>query len=332
MTYLGHLSRSDPLYGYLRHDVLPQLGLHGAAPDFRVHRLRASNQVYLYKDRHSGIRLIGKFFGGVAGRSAEAASRRMEAEYRNLLHLRSIGFAGYPHYVARPLGCNAALDAVLIEEFCEGRLLADCILAAIGDGARDVLFQKLAALAWFLATLHNRTADDNRVDFNPECAYFDRIMAQLRRGGHLGWDQAQALYRSRDRWRARGCMWEDRAVLLHGDVTPANVLFGDMPWVIAIDLERMKRADRVFDLGRVAGELKHFFMQHAGSRWAAEPFIGHFLWEYACHFPDRDAAFASITARTPFYMGATLLRIARNDWVTGEHRGRLLDEAVRTLA
>ena len=332
MPYLGHLSRSDPLYGYLRHEILPQLGLHGAAPDFRVHRLRASNQVYLYKDRYSGIRLIGTFFGGVAGRTAETASRRMHAEYNNLAYLRSIGFAGYPHYVARPLGCNDGLNCVLIEEFCEGRLLADLILDAIRNGARDVLLQKLAGLAWFLASMHNRTVDDSRVDFNPECAYFDRVMAQLSNGGHLGWDRAQALYQGKDRWRARACMWEDRQVLLHGDVTPANVLFGDGPWVIAIDLERMNRSDRAFDLGRVVGELKHFFMQHAGDRSASEPFIGHFLWEYACHFPDRDAAFRSITERIPFYMGLTLLRIARNDWITGGHRGRLLDEALKTLA
>ena len=57
-------------------------------------------------------------------------------------------------------------------------------------------------------------------------------------------------------------MWEDNQVLVHGDVTPTNILFGDGLWVIAIDLERMKRADRVFDVGRVAGEIKHFFMQH----------------------------------------------------------------------
>ena len=332
MPYIGHLSRSDALYGYLRHEILPQLRPPDAAPDFQVYRLRASNQVYLYKDRYSGIRLIGKFFGGVAGRSAETASRRMHAEYNNLVYLRSIGFAGYPHYIARPLGCNAGLNCVLIEEFCEGRLLAGFILDAIRHGARDALFQKLAALASFLATLHNRTADDGRVDFIPECAYFDRVMAQLRDGGRLGWDQAQALYQSKDRWRMRACVWEDRRVLLHGDMTPANVLFGDGPWVIAIDLERMKRADRAFDLGRVVGELKHFFMQHAGDRSAAEPFIGHFLWEYACHFPDRAAAFRSITERIPFYMGLTLLRIARNEWVTDGHRRRLLDEALQTLA
>jgi len=61
-------------------------------------------------------------------------------------------------------------------------------------------------------------------------------------------------------------MWEDNQVLVHGDVTPTNILFGDGLWVIAIDLERMKRADRVFDVGRVAGEIKHFFMQHTGDK------------------------------------------------------------------
>jgi hypothetical protein len=114
-------------------------------------------------------------------------------------------------------------------------------------------------------------------------------------------------------------------------VTPANILFGDGLWVIAIDLERMKPADRVFDVGRVAAEIKHFFMQYTGDKLNAEPFIGHFLWEYCCHFPDRDAAFASITGRVPFYMGLTLLRIARNSWIPSKYRKKLFDEAKKTL-
>ena len=135
----------------------------------------------------------------------------------------------------------------------------------------------------------------------------------------------------KERWREKAFMWEDNRVLVHGDVTPTNILFGDGPWVIVIDLERMKPADRVFDLGRVAAEIKHFFMQYTGDKWRAEPFIGHFLWEYACHFPDRDSAFRSITRRVPFHMGMTLLRIARNSWITNAYRRRLLDEARETL-
>ena len=72
-------------------------------------------------------------------------------------------------------------------------------------------------------------------------------------------------------------------------------------------------------------------MQLAGDKWLAEPFIGHFLWEYACHFPDRDKAFAAITRRVPFYSGLTLLRIARNTWIGDKYSRQLLDEARKTL-
>jgi hypothetical protein len=331
MNYHGHLPQSDPLYGYLRYDILPQIGENGSSPNFRVYRIQASNHVYLYKDRRSQTRLIGKFFGDVSDRSPQNAFRCMEREFNNLHYLRGIGFAGYPHYIARPLSRNASLNCVLVEEFCYGISLNDFILKANGKGERKALFGKLTALAYFLATLHNRTATGDRVDFNRDCSYFDRIMDQLKNWGHIGWDEAQELYWLKDRWREKGCMWEDNQVLVHGDVTPTNILFGDGLWVIAIDLERMKRADRVFDVGRVAGEIKHFFMQYTGNHLMAEPFIAHFLWEYACHFPDRDSAFASITRRVPFHMGLTLLRIARNSWINGKYRRQLLDEARKTL-
>ena len=100
---------------------------------------------------------------------------------------------------------------------------------------------------------------------------------------------------------------------------------------MAIDLERMQWADRVFDLGRLCGELKHFFMQALNDPGAAEPFIGHFLWEYCCHLPDRMGAFAAITRRAPFYIGITLLRIARNSWIGPEYRWRLVQEATHIL-
>ena len=81
-------------------------------------------------------------------------------------------------------------------------------------------------------------------------------------------------------------MWEDHKVMVHGDATPDNFMFGKGLEVTTFDLERAKRADRVFDTGRIAGELKHFFMRATGNAESAEPFIGHFLWEYACHFPE----------------------------------------------
>ena len=85
------------------------------------------------------------------------------------------------------------------------------------------------------------------------------------------------------------------------------------------------------DLGRIAGELQHAFLQAGANKDAAEPCIGHFLWEYACQFPDRQSAFRSICGRVPFQMALTLLRIARNDWVSREQSRRLIEEARITL-
>ena len=126
-------------------------------------------------------------------------------------------------------------------------------------------------------------------------------------------------------------MWQDRQVWLHGDATPANFLFGHDLDVAAIDLERMKRGDRVFDVGRVAGELQHAFMRDSGDRHQAEAFIGHFLWEYSSHFPDHEQTFESITARAPYYMALNLLRIARNGYISQGYGRRLVRHAKRML-
>ncbi len=331
MIDYGYLSRQDPFYGYLCSQILPQLGLPGAFPDFKVYKIQASNHVYLYEDPQSRTRIIGKFFGAITDRTPETAHRHMTKEFDSLSLLRGIGFDGYPHYVARPLGQNAELNCVLVEEFCYGVPLSEFIFRAIRRNDQGILFEKLTAMAYFLATMHNRTAVPERVDFDRDCTYFDQILGQLKNWGHLEWGEAEAFRLLKERWRGRGYMWEDNSVLVHGDVTPTNLLFGDGLWVIAIDLERMKRADRIFDVGRAAAEIKHFFMQYGGDGGRAEPFIGHFLWEYACQFPDRESAFASITRRVPFHMGMTFLRIARNSWIDGLYRRQLLNEARANL-
>lgn len=126
-------------------------------------------------------------------------------------------------------------------------------------------------------------------------------------------------------------MWSDNQVIVHGDATPENFLFGDGLHVISFDLERMRCADRMFDVGRMVAELSHFFMLYTGNRFKAEPFIGHFLWEYSCHFPDRMAAFRAITKRLPFYMGINFLRIARNSYFDWNYRQNLLNAASECL-
>jgi hypothetical protein len=325
-TYLGRLSESDPLYGFLEHDIQH----HNDADDsstYRVFKLNGSNDVYMYEDRATGRKLIGKFFLTAARNDTARADSHLTQEFDNLSMMRDSGLTGSPHNVVKPLGRSYELNALLVTECLEGQLLSEVILEAIRSGNHDELYAKLTALAYFLAEFHNRTAIPVAVDFHRDCAYMDTLIERLQLIDAIDADETKELQRLRDEWRKQPRMWQDQQVFVHGDATPDNFMFGRGLDVMTFDLERSKRADRVFDTGRIAGELKHFFMWATGAANAADPFIGHFLWEYACHFPDRDSAYAAISGRNPFHVGITLLRIARNAWVDADHRVRLLHEA-----
>lgn len=326
--YLGHLSHGDPLYGYIQEHIAPQLGFNSPEAVYRVFKFTCSQAVYLYEERHKRVRVVAKFHKShLPGSPMLPPLKSGEKEYRDLLYMRSLGFTSTPHYVVRPLGFNPKIGNALLVEYLEGDQLCSVIKNALFQGDVCALYQKLAALAHFLATLHNRTAGDLCVNHGETHDYAGKLVHSLVTKWGMGSTDSSELYFLCDQWRAKSCMWEDRAVLVHGDATPSNFLFGRGRHTMAIDFERMKWADRVFDLGRLCGELKHFFFQTTGDAHAAEPFIGHFLWEYCRHFPDRMKAFRSITRRIPFHMGITLLRIARNSWIDWEYRWRLIREA-----
>ncbi|MCI5145957.1 MAG: aminoglycoside phosphotransferase family protein [Candidatus Electrothrix sp. AR3] len=328
--FLGYVQKEDPLYNYLRHDIQPLIHGAGGRAKYRVFRLNASNDVFLYEDKYTGTKFVGKFF--LSGKkNTDKAAKRLTHEFDNLCTIRNCGLTGYPHHVVRPLGRNYSLNSLLITEYSKGDLLSKVILSAIHNGNERRLFYKLTALAYFLATFHNRTAVGIGVDFNHNCNYMDKLVRKLQRIGEIKDNEAGELYWLRDQWRNQEQMWEDQQVMVHGDATPENFMVGRGLRVMTFDLERSHRDDRVFDIGRIAGELKHFILRATGNKYASEPFIGHFLWEYACHFPDRDRTFRSITRRTPFYIGMTLLRIARNTWVSRTYRRCLIDEAKECL-
>lgn len=330
-VYLGHVLPADPLFHYLRHEIQPQLGGNGGDVDYRVFKFTASNDVYLYEERLSGTRCIGKFFLSQNQPDRALAARRCERECHHLAYMRQFGFDRSPHYIARPLGRNSALNELLIVEFCHGELLSSVIRRAIRNRDDTLLFHKLTALAYFLSQFHNRTACADAVDIDEACRYGDSLVQRLQQSGVIRSAEADDFRQRSWSWRDFPPMREDRQVIVHGDATPENFMFGDDLHVITFDLERLRRADRMHDIGRMAGELAHFHMAETGDRIQAEPFIGHFLWEYACHFPDREATFQAIARRVPFYMGLTLLRIARNDWLAAEYRRRLIDAARQCL-
>ena len=329
--YLGHLTPGDPLDGYLRFDIAPQLTVHGTPAGFRVFQFVYSRDVYLYEETGGAFRVVGKFFPPGRRWPPGLVRPPTETEFQNLTYLHQQGLNGSSFRIARPLGYNPWLHNLLIVEYFEGQLLGEVIDQAILHNRRGRLFRKLSAIAEFLALLHNRRAGDWTVDFGHPYEYTGRLIESLVQKRGMSRSEADELYQLRENWRNRTFMWEDCRVIVHGDATPSNFKVGPGRQVMIFDLERMMWADRVFDLGRLSGELKHFFMQVTGDRWAAEPFIGHFLWEYCGYFPDRHEAFRSVTRRLPFYLGITLLRIARNSWIDSNYRRQLLEEAKENL-
>jgi len=130
-------------------------------------------------------------------------------------------------------------------------------------------------------------------------------------------------------WDVETVFSSDKETIVHGDATTTNFLF-DKGNVTAIDLENMSWAARCWDLGFIAAELKHNFMWRSGDGRAAEPFIGHFLWEYAIDYGDTNF-FYVITRKIPLYIAIGLLRIARNLYLDTNYREHLILEAKQCL-
>ena len=328
--YVGYLAGDDPLHGFLSRIIRDLMEVREAHPAFRVFRLSGSNVVYAYQEKFSGTKIICKFYGPRFA-DLDKAAWMARQEYEGLQTLRRYNLIGSPHHVIRPLGLSRDINGVLAVEYYAGEEFSQAIARATQHRDDRHLYRRLTALASFLATQHDRTANGTAVDFGADCGYLDTVTGRLRKARRIGSDDADELARLRDRWRELPLMWQDQQVWLHGDATPANFLFGGGMDVAAIDLERMKRGDRMFDVGRVAGELQHAFMRDSGDRHRADPFIGHFLQEYSSHFPDRQWMLESVTARAPYYMALNLLRVARNGYIDQDYGGRLVSQAKRLL-
>ena len=322
--YLGTLDLADPLYEVLAHRVYPEI----TRPVFHVERLSAHGLVYRYREAQTHRTIVGKFFD--THDRDEGKIRRIKNEYRNLIRLRYLGLNTHPHYVVNPLCREERIGLAVAEEFVGGHDLDHYLRQAAHNGGRLALRESLGRLADFLYRLHSKSGASAAVRLDEVAAYFARIVDKLQRQGLITSEHVTEYLRLRDLWLARPGMLAE-AVTVHGDATPTNFLFPDGDEVVAIDLERMKDADRVLDVGMVCGEIKHAFLWRTGRLDASERFIRGFLERYARHSPSPDGAFRKITRRIPFYMGLTELRIARNPWLDWAYRRRLVWEAHECL-
>jgi len=315
-------------FEYLHSEIFPQL----APPPYgaiEIERLSLNKPVYLITEQVKNVTVVAKVFR-YSSRTLAEAWQSADKEYSNLSLLRNeFGMDEGAYQVVAPLGKKKELSALLVTEKAPGRML-DCYIAkAIYEHQSALLFGALSFLAKFLLKLHRNSQDDRPVSADLPQRYLSGLYEDLG-GWLLTPDDRDAIEGYAARWWDEDDLFStDGEVIVHGDATPTNFLFhGDQ--VTAIDLERMKWADRCWDLGFVAAELKHHFMWRAGDRWAAEPFIGHFLWEYAANY-EGERFFHALTSKIPLYMALGLLRIARNTWLDEPHRRELIAEARKCL-
>ena len=323
----GSSSGIAALRRYMTQAIFPQL----APPPYgeiETERLCQQKPVYLVFEKTKKVSAVGKVFGHRVIQP-DRAWPLAQKEYLNLRTLREgFGMNSGPCQVVAPLGTKKELGALLVTEKATGKTLDYHIAKAIYRQQSHRLFDKLGCLANFFAKLHGNSQTDRPVSLDSARKYLDKLLDALSTGIPGSFERSMFQEYAANLW-GNGAFTNDTEVIVHGDATPTNFIFQDQQ-VTGIDLERMQWANRCWDLGFVAAELKHHFMWRTGSGHAAEPFIGHFLWAYATSC--RDAAFFhQITRRLPVYMALGLLRIARNEWLGEPHRKSLLSEALQCL-
>jgi len=315
---------TEALEEYMRQAIFPQL----APPPFGEIEIRSLSQqkpVYLFLEKQQNIAVVGKLFkhGSI---TLEQAWLSAEKEYFNLNLLRNrFGMNNDCCHVVAPLGKNKELSALLVTEKAPGMVLDYYIAEAIYERKSQQLFDRLTSLAKFFVKLHHNTENNSMISAALPQSYLTKLLDSLSKWS-LDPVERATIEAYAARWWNRDEVWTtDREVIVHGDATSTNFVINRQE-VTGIDLEKMKWADRCWDLGFIAAELKHHFMWRMGDKWAAEPFIGHFLWQYAASYKDGQF-FSILTRKIPLYMALGLLRIARNSWLDDQHRRNLISEA-----
>jgi hypothetical protein len=269
----------------------------------------ASHTVCRYEFKGEDYGVVAKFYAEPKGwRRNYDPVRSMKKEFSMLKRIES--FIDIP----RPIGMKKKFSCVLVTEYIKGRPLFKFIKT------EEYLYDKLTAVAQVQRSLHDRTRTDYRKD--KEFGRFHKILNQLRldRSTRMKFDNLLG------RWWYSSLLDLTQGCLIHNDANPVNYLFNNNK-AYALDFESAwNHANFVHDLGIVSAELKNYFGWSA-KRWQkAEPYIGHYLWNYS----RSENEFHRITRAVPFFMALGLLRMARLGLDTG-HREFILKEALACL-
>ena len=307
--------------------LLTHLGAAGEK-NITVERLRASRPVFRFSLPGNGVGLVGKFFHDQV--PVTAPDRSLLQEYRNYLTAPARGLAR-AGLIPRLLGQFPGARLGVLLEGIPGSDLDHYLHKATQGRGWETCLQKVRQLAELLAFFHTRPRPREEVSPEPALAYFQKLRGQLQDQGLLSPAEAEALAREGLAWEEIlwGC--PDLQVLLHGDATPTNFLFPDGR-AVAVDLERLRPGDRLFDLSWVAGELRHAWGWRGRDFGESEAAIQSFFGAYLAALPGDAGLARRIFATNPFYMALAELRIARNAYLTTEYRRALVAEARRCLS
>jgi aminoglycoside phosphotransferase len=326
---MNHLPASDPLARTLGKLAGTKAGSRTPAGEVQVEKLRASRQVLRFTFPEGDYAVVGKFYSAYPPQISSDMS--LVREYHNYRQLPALGLNNGRRLTPRLLGRWPARSLGLLLEAVPGPDLDQLLVQACLHRDPAPLYRGLEKLAHLLAFFHSRPAPALPVLAHSALTYLDKVVGQLAAAELLTPEDRRALARERAAWEARFWGFADRQVLIHGDATPTNFLFPNGR-AVALDLERLRGGDRLWDLSWVAGELKHAWGWRAGDLDGSEGAIRHFFRAYISALDLDSPSINRLYSLNPFYMALAELRIARNLYLSRDYRRQLVAEARRCLS